>query len=241
MYIVCAPQQQVDEIINLLDEINRESYALPLVDFHFDPDKLKYFAENINNFDYIMLSSPSVIKVSGEIISTAIMTKFITVGIKSADELRKYTANEIIYPKKSSGREALLNECLQSRNFANKKVLIIKGEDGENDGYLSFSQVYLSWLKLELYSKIPLGVNVEELKNLLFNSSVQGIILTTSSLVADLFAVAAKINCEKLLQKKLFIVLHQKIANKLHEYDVSRILLTKSAAKEDIIDVVRML
>lgn len=234
MYIVCAPKQQVNEIITLLDKIAIKSYVLPLIDFVFDLEKLKYFEDNVNSFDYVMISSPSVIQATKEIIPQAINTKFITVGAKSAEEIRKYTENEIIYPEHSSGRKALLNEKLKILDFTEKKVLIIKGESNSKRDYSNITKLYPNRLELELYQRISLKINEAELKKLLDSGCVQGIIITTSSLVADLFALGTKICCSGLLQKELFIVLHPQIMKKLHEFGASKVLVTKSANKEEI-------
>lgn len=238
MYIVCSPQQQIKSIIDLLDKQNISSYPLPLVDFHFDPGKFKYLNDNINNFDYVMLSSPSVIYAIQDIIKKSLNTKFITVGAKSALAIKNYTDNEIIYPNNISGREELLVNELPKINFNYKKVLIIKGENSIKDSYNSYVSTYPDWQIIDIYSRITLHTNEEDLKNLLKSDQVQGIIITTSSLVDDLFALAKRINCEKLIQKKLFMTIHPKIAKKLYTFGVTRVLLTKTVNKEEIVHLI---
>lgn len=239
MYIVCAPKMQVNGIIALLDKVAIKSYALPLIDFEFAPEKLKYLEENINSFDYVMLSSPSVINISKDIIAKAVKTKFITVGARSANEISKYTMSEVIYPENSSGRDAVLEGRLKFLDFTNKKVLIVKGDSNVGSDYSNITKAYPTWSKIELYHRISLNINEDELSVLLGSATIKGIIITTSNLVANLFDLCTKIGCREFLQKELFIVIHPQIAEKLRDLGITNIRVTKSANKEDLVNLIK--
>ncbi len=96
MYLVCCPNIHMEEMVECLVEINVVGIPLPLLDFNFDTKKLQIVKEQINNFDYVMLSSPSSIEYIAEAITLATTPKFITVGTASAKRIAKYTEQEII-------------------------------------------------------------------------------------------------------------------------------------------------
>jgi uroporphyrinogen-III synthase len=239
MYIVCSPKMHMEEMIQLLNEIRVASYPMPLLDFKFDNEKLKYLEDNINSFDYVMISSPAVIEFIKSVIARAMFTKFITVGQQSANKIKKYTNKEVIYPELSSGQDALFNEKLKYLGLGDKKVLIIKGEIENNLGYNKLLKSYPSWQVLDIYKKIYLSPEPLEVKRILEDNTLRGIIITTSGVVGQLFAVARGVGCDKILQKMLFIAIHPKIEKKLLGYGVGRVLGTKSANKNDIVKLIR--
>ena len=234
MYIVCAPKSQIAEMEVLLQNV--DTYPLPLIDFEFDLEKLDYIAKNINNFDYVMLSSPSGIDKLGSVLAQAQLTTFLTVGSESAKRLRQYTNNEIIYPQFSSGQSALLKENLANINFVNKNVLVIKGNNDKL--YEKLFIAYPNWKRLSLYKSVSLKIDGIWLKKAFELGKVQGMIVTSSTLVEELFKVVKLINCLDMVKKINFITIHPKIKKTLQAYGVQNILVTQRANKKDIVNII---
>lgn len=238
MYILCTPQNQMVEMLKLLDEI--EIIPLALVNLEFSIDKIKYIEQNIDNFDYVILSSPTTIEHLSHAISLAANTSFITVGEQSANKIKQLTTNKVIYPDNGSGRDILFTEKIPAIDFSEKNVLLVKGES--SDGYSEIIEKYPKWQVLDIYKKVNLASeNKELLKKLLTNIAVKGIIITTSILVDELFKLIESLQCQLLLLNIRFIVIHPKIGKKLEQYGIQNIYITNSSNKNEILSLVRSL
>lgn len=231
----------MDEMVKNLAEINVSGVPLPLLDFKFDSERLDFIRAQINQFDFVMISSPSAIEFVAEAIALADKPKFITVGAASAKRIRNYTKQEIIYPELSSGQEALFNEKLRHLDLINKKVLVIKGDIENDESYVKLAKSHVNWTIVDIYSRIFLPIESEKLKKLLEDNELRGIIITTSTLVGWLFKEADRAGYGDLLKSRLFIALHPQIEKKLLNCGAGRILLTQSANRTAVTGLIRSL
>lgn len=238
MYILMAPQNQTTEMLKLLKDF--DVMSLPLIDLEFSIDKINYVEKNINNFDYVILTSPSAINKLNNAINQAHNTCFMTVGLQSANKIKQLTKNEVIYPENIDGRDALFKDKIPLLDFSNKKVLLIKGSDA--GFYNEIINRYPNWEVLDIYKRVHLiPENKELLKKLLTDRAVKGIIITTSILVDELFKLIDILGCRVLLQNIPFIVIHPKIRSALEQYGIKNILMTNSTNKREIADLIRSL
>lgn len=236
LFILCTPRNQTPAIEDLLHKFS--TYSLPLLNLVFDEDKLKYLEEKINSVDYLIITSPSVIEKIAPIIRIAKHTQFITVGIPSSKKLQESTSNLILYPKLESGKEALVAEILSKIDFRHKKVVLLSSDNSNNDIFL---QICPHLEVITLYNNVRIYPELKELHNLLNKDEVTGIVITSTILVDELISIIWQINCEHIIEDMLFIVIHEKIAKKLRDYGAKNIKITKSADKQEILQLIENL
>jgi len=241
MYLVCCPNPQIKELVKALAEINIISLPIYLMDFEPNINALNWLEENINNYKYIMLNSPTVIDFSVKAIIKATCPTFLTVGKSSADQLKELTKQEVFYPKHSVGELALFNEIMQNLDLLNNEILIVKGNLGNDTVRLELEQRDSKWKVLEIYKRIQIKQLPGHLKKTLNSGRWQGIIVTSSLLVDWLFAHAAVDGCVELLKASTFIVIHKRIAENLMKLGASRVLITQDTSRKSIIELIRNL
>ena len=239
MYLVCCPNMQIEPLLNDLSKIDVIGLPLRLMDLEFDMGSIKFLEDNINRFDYVVIMSPAVIDVIKHIIMKATLPKFITVGITSATKIKKITTQEVIYPIEESGNEALFNEQMINLDLPNKKIMIIKGDGGSSEFYTQMNKYNIKWTNLEIYRRVLLDIEPNYFKKTLLVNNIEGIIITTSTLVEWLFIQAKRALCLNLLKECLFITLHQQIEKKLFEFGASRVLVTPIADRNAIIKLIK--
>lgn len=239
MYLVCCPNVHIASMLDELATIHLSGIGLPLMDFNFDPHNLKFLEENIDQFDYVIIPSPAVIDYAKDAITKASIPTFITVGKSSRDRICRLSSQPVIFPEVGSGGLALFNEKLYQLDLFNKKVLVVKGDGGNDDLYLEMTKHNIKWTTLELYKRVLHELDADYLKKLLIIEGLQGIIITTSILAEWLFKQAEKAHCTALLRSCLFIVIHPQIEQKLKDFGAARVLVTPDAGRSAVIELIK--
>lgn len=237
--MICCPSIYVQSMVAELSSIQVKGIELPLMTFKYDEKNLELLKNDINQFDYVIIPSPAVIDYAKDIIALADKPQFITVGKSSSNKLSQLTGKGAIYPEISSGGAALFNEKLSMLNLAKKKVLVIKGEGGNEELYMQMAKHNIKWVAIDLYKRVFLKLKAGYLKKMLLTKGLDGIIITTGALVEWLFQQAVVANCVDLLKNCLFITIHPQIKSKLVEFGVQKVLLTSRVDKNAVIELIR--
>ncbi|MCX8514824.1 MAG: hypothetical protein RL017_84 [Pseudomonadota bacterium] len=225
MYIVCCPKDNAHEIISGLNQQQITTYFLDLLDIEYFETNFKLLELSIKRFDYIIFSSALVIEHAKDIIRNTPCATFITVGSASAQRIKKYTTNKVIYPAIGSGAKALIDSKLNTIDFSNKNILMIKGEGGNDylDNY--FKNNNAVYVIIEVYKRIYKQLSTLEFKKIILLSQLQGIIITSSGLVDWLFQQAQINNAIEWLKQQNFITLHDDIKNQLNGFGVNSVVV----------------
>ena len=239
MYLVCCPNHHIDSMIERLASIHITGIGLNLMDIEFDGNNLVFVEQNLNQFDYVIIPSSTVIDYLKKVIPLAKRPTFITVGPASASKLSKLTKKDVIYPTLGAGGAALFNEKLKDLDLQNKMVLVIKGEGGSEDLFLNMAQHNIKWTTIDIYKRIKLPINPDDFKKMLIIDGLKGIIITSTSLVEWLFEQAKNANSVELLKNCLFLTIHSKIEKKLIELGAFKVLLTDRTDRNSIIELIK--
>lgn len=240
MYLICCPNVYAKQMVDNLAEIGVEGVPLNILDLSFDLDRLNFIKEQIDAFDYVLVSSPAAIDFLAPAIVAATTTTFITVGTASANKIKSYNANiNVIHPEEGSGKEALFVEKLRYLDLSHKKILVIVS-DGENSILPPNINEHNATI-VEVYKRKLLELDPVELEQHLHSEKLRGIVITSSGMADWLFEEAAKINCVGALKDSLFIVLHPQIEKHLLTLGSGRILVTESTDRSSVAKLIRNL
>lgn len=257
MYLICCPDYAVNEINKQLATIQILGIPLVIMGIHKNLDNLEWLNDNINNYPYILLNSPTAIKLSADAIKKVTEAEaFLTVGRSSANYLQKFTNANIIFPESTSGTLALFNEKIKYLDLIGKHILILRGnlknskidnpkigdsKIGDSKIESKFLEAGINYTVLDIYDYIKLEMEAEYFKKLLLSQAPQGIIITCSLLVDWLVNYAKAKGCFELLQKLVFVTIHPNIEKKLKQTGMQRVFVTKEANRDSVVELIRNL
>ena len=239
MYLVCCPNLHMQSMIDGLASIHVNGIELNIMDIEFDNHNQIFVQQNLNQFDYVIIPSPTVIDYLREVIKLAKKPTFITVGPASASKLSKLTDKEVIYPTLGAGGAALFNEKLLDLGLQNKMVLVIKGDGGSEQLFLNMARHNIKWTTIDIYKRIKRHIDPDDFKKMLLIDGIKGIVVTSSGLVEWLFEQAKISNCLELLRNCLFLTMHSRIEQKLIQSGAFKVLLSERTDRKSIIELIK--
>lgn len=221
MYLVFASKTLAPQIIDKFASEGNKATHIPSMQIEVAQQAIAELQNIVNNFDYIIFTSPTAIEYAGSVIKD-VNAEFITVGKMTAQRLAKHIRpnNKILYPVHSSGVDALIKEVLDSISLANKRVLLVKGDSDslQLTEYIANKVEVYQELTIYHYNYLPL-----DLKLLL--KTATGIVITSSVEVNYLFSQAKKFGYLEDLLLLPFVTIHQNIIRLLQANGVSNIVL----------------
>lgn len=242
MYLLCCPVNQISEMSQQFQLANIKSQPLGLMELVLNEENFSWLYGNINTFDVVIFVSPSAIDFCSSLFALVKPNvEFLVMGRASAEKLYQLTNNKIRYSNDSSGASSLFFEIIKpdAPLFRSKKILIVQGSRGQDmlNQYLQLEGMHSSIIKL--YTHKPIELRFGTLTNLFAKNKYRGVVITSSLLVDELFKQAKTDECIELLQQTEFITIHSNIAQKLHEYGVTKVLVTPGVKKSDLIELLK--
>lgn len=239
MYLICCPSTQSDSLAELLSANQLIGMPIVLMDFTVDNLQVAWLEEHINDYDYVILVSPTIIEFNKRAIQLATKPTFLTVGVASALKLKELTKQEVLYPEDGSGGMALFTEKMQQLNLVKSRVLIVKGDSGNDSIQKQLELRMVNWQSIAVYKRVEVKLERDYLKKVLISGPWQGIIITSTILVTWLFEQADADDCSNLLKMQTFITIHPQISEALRKLGVEKVSTTKSSEKKSIIELIR--
>ncbi len=238
MYLICSTEENSNIIIEQFKNIGIEAKKLIIVKFIVFDNRLKLILETINSYDYILITSSTIIKYLSSVIKISQNPIFLTVGKTSADKILNINPQIVIYPNINSGIHSLCEEKLLNVDFFNKRLLIIEGSTSNN-----YIKQFLKYIPMDISSVIVYQTIYEEINknfiNYKFDDASNGIIVTSGGLVDWLFT-KTKINFDKnKLINTNFYTIHKNISDKLINYGVKNVFVTKDSQVNQIVDLIK--
>lgn len=242
MYLLCCPVNQIPEMSQKFQLAKINSYPLGLIELVLDEGCFNWLYGNINTFDVVIFVSPSAIDFCSSMFALIKPNiEFLVMGRASAEKLHQLTKNKIRYSNDSSGASSLFFEIIKpdATLFRSKKILIVQGSGGQDmlNQYLQLEGMHSCVIKL--YTHNPARLTPGTLTNLFAKNKFEGVIVTSSLLVNELFKQAKTDKCIEILKKTEFITIHSNIAQKLYEYGVANVLVTPGVKKSDLIGLLK--
>ena len=247
MYLFCCTHELVDEVLyKAMLESCLHVNVLPLLNLDVNHKALDYIKKNFNQFDSIIFTSPKSINTCRLILSNIINTKIYTVGESSAkivynifDDLKIDLVNNsisVIYPKMSSGGEALIKEILSQVNLIDNRVLLVNGNYGNImlENWLLVNNV--NYVCVHVYNQVKISVTKDKFCDL-FKTKVSGIVVSSSIIVRYLFELAGIYQMLDVLRRQKFITIHKHIAQVLITFGISpaSIMVSNTVSKQDLV------
>ncbi|HLX53079.1 MAG TPA: uroporphyrinogen-III synthase [Aquella sp.] len=245
MYLIISSEITNNYIKDELCKLNINIIDIPCVQLTPDTAIIHQFKQQINNFDIIIITSPTTIQYAQDIIKTADKKLiFIVPGKSSYAKLRQYTHNKIYAPEHNSGSEAITGQVLSNMDLMQKKIAIIQGKIANHSiqDYLDAKLGLNSYTQIILYQQKWLDLNTQNIKKFLQDNSLQGIILTSSMHAQYLFSQAKKFGYYDMLIRTDFITLHTKIQQVLQRLGAKgHIFVSDNASNEALINLMEKL
>lgn len=225
MYLLCCSEINTEYIVNkvklLLNITKKDITTLNLMQLELRLDEITEFKQNVGNYEYIIFVSPSCIYCVRDVIPQIKNTIFLVMGSASYKYLRKLTNLEILYPVQSRGADSLITEVIGHLNVKDKNVLLVKGVGGN----LMFGQKLLNYFmqsdSIDVYSRRR--ISIDKSAFLRYVNDYNGIIITSSVFVTQLFDLAREYGVVEKLQDVKFITWHNKIKDVLYSYGTKNV------------------
>jgi uroporphyrinogen-III synthase len=242
MYLIISTASSGEYLSHRLLNLNIPTCFMQCVETIPDVLAIDLLKQQINKFDIIIITSPVSINYVGDILSMAGKEQiFIAAGAASFDKLKKYTANTILAPHGDSGARAITLQILNNIDLTQKKIVIIRGQEAncQIQDYLNNKPELEVCTSMIVYHQRWMSPDMEYLKKILYNTSLQGIILTSSMHARMLFEQAANYGLMGSLVQAKFITLHSKIAHILKDFGATKpVLVSDTASHQSLIDLI---
>ena len=240
MFFICSTDENSDKLIMQFNNVGDEVKKFIVARINIINSQLKILLKTINDYDYVVITSSTLINHLSAAISMAYKPIFITVGETSANKINHISSQILIYPTQSSGVQALCHQRLFNIDFLNKKILILEGNEPNEyiKSFLTYSYCDISCINIYKVSYDISGYK-KYMVEYICGTNIEGIIITSSGLVEKLFTIP-KINSEhdKLIQTNFFTI-HNNIKDKLISYGVKNVFVTKEAQIEQLLSLTR--
>ena len=186
-----------------------ERIALDIQNINLDQN---IYESYINNANKIIFQSKNAVKYASILHDYLLgnkKAKMYCLGKFTGNEIQKYYANKVIYPKDNYSSESLM-KIIKNEKGLNDKYLIIKGEDGRNyleDEIRKFSKIIKV---ISVYKRVPI-------KNFLDESSINKktnnyFIVSSKSALIELIA---NISSCKNIAPLILIIPNERIINEV--------------------------
>ncbi|MFN8770559.1 MAG: uroporphyrinogen-III synthase [Neisseriaceae bacterium] len=235
MFLVCCSDKNKNELLKKIKQTNFfASYSESNFEFldimHLLPIRknILKLEKTIDQYNYIILVSPNCIDFAKTAIVKANFPEFMVMGYDSYKVLSHFSSKKIHYPKRLTGSAGLIEEIIKDLDLLNKKILIVTGgfrnKIIENKLH-EFGAVYEV---LDVYETKMFDLPIETIKKITRIPTYRGIIITSSSLVAWLFAKAEDNGFIDILREITFVTWHKNILIKLKELGVVQVNFIQS-------------
>ena len=242
MYLVARPEAQARDLIQLLATNGVAAKYLPLMATEIKPVNLATALAQINSCDGVFFSSPLAIDYVAKDLSTIKPScRIFSAGASSAKRLLDLGVACVNYPAGGSGISALISAKLLLKYSLHS--LAIVGGDQVNPqlaSYLNYEKITFKFI--DLYQRSNLGLaNLNLFAKLINESSIVGIIITSTLLARYLSDCCRKLNLGARLAQLALLSLHPQITQYLTQQGFSKVYETATADNRAILTLIRKL
>lgn len=255
MYIYCCTTNLAeDELYLKMCAKKVKILPLALLKLEINEAQMKYITINLNKYNIIILNSPTSITLCAQLlVETGLIYSGCIICVMGrasknllVKELARYMPasrvtlinKNIKFPLNASGSIALCDEILSTIDFTAKRLLFIKGSQGNNILECWLDDHRVEYKVVSIYSQVKLTIIAAKLREILTNC-IQAIVITSGLMVEYLFENATKYRLLHILKQQRFLTIHQQIAIKLESLGVNKelITVTKEADKNLLLEL----
>ena len=191
--------------------------------------------QNIKDYDILIFISPNAIQYGLDYIPEQILLKedilLATIGQSSAETLHnKIGKYPDIVPEKNFNSEGLLaTSTLQ--NVKNKRILIIRGNDGREHLKQVLQQRGAQTDYLDVYKRIKPTTDSTELEQDLQNNQIAAIVITSETSLKNLVELVPE-KARYLLFQSTLLLINQRLINKAKELGFNKNFIIANEASD---------
>jgi uroporphyrinogen-III synthase len=189
--VITRPIERADALADIIKDKGGQPIIIPTLELQLvESDELHYIVDNINDFDWIIFTSPagvtSFFKLYGE---KSIPCKIAVIGVKTEEELEKHNNHPDLIPEKFTA-EGLL-KSFESIDLNNKKIALPRTLSARKVLPEGLEDHGADVLIAEAYtSGIPRDTSgILELSNMIINSDIDIVTFTSPLTIKNLFEV----------------------------------------------------
>ncbi|MBV8656379.1 MAG: uroporphyrinogen-III C-methyltransferase [Burkholderiales bacterium] len=227
-FLVTRPESQSDRLAELLREEGAEPILAPMIAIGetSDPAALDDVLGRLGDFDLAVFVSPTALdQVAGRIAQWPADLPAAVIGPASRDRALELGLADVIVPENRYDSEGLL-EHPNLQQMAGKRVVLFRGNGGRELLAETLAARGATVEIVEAYRRLPPTIASDALAAMM-EGGCDGVIVTSSEAVHNLFAVADESLREHLLGL-LFFASHPAIADSVRRQGVGRVIGTAS-------------
>lgn len=224
-FLITRPQNQSATLARLLREAGAVPLLAPMIDIgsSSDPDALAGALQRLEEFDLVVFVSPTALdEVAARVNPWPAELPVAVVGPASRDRALALGMAEVICPDSQFDSEGLLaHPALQQ--MAGRRVLLLRGNGGREVLSDTLRARGATVEAVEAYRRLPPRMPAGELAALLAQGC-DGVVMTSSEAVSNLFALADPLLAERLRTARFFAS-HPAIAEAAQRHGVGQVEL----------------
>jgi len=210
--MITRPTHQAEKLVEGIQAVGGKTFLFPTLEIvptklsNENQDKI----ELVNHFDMIIFISPNaVVHGLNHILGiTQLSDKVLlaTIGQGSANALSNYLGKQPdIVPQQSFNSEGLLATAAM-QNVENKRILIVRGNQGREHLKQTLQQRGALVEYLEAYERIKPEANPADLEQYLQNNEIAAIVITSAASLKNLVELTPEKMRPLLLQLPLLLI-----------------------------------
>ncbi|MCW8901587.1 MAG: uroporphyrinogen-III synthase [Gammaproteobacteria bacterium] len=238
--MITRPAHQAEKLAQAIDVAGGEPFLFPTLAIiptkltNEDKDKI----ELVNHFDMIIFISPNAVEhglnhILG-ITQLSDKVRLATIGQGSANALNNYLGKQPdIVPAENFNSEGLLATATM-QDVANKRILIVRGNQGRELLKNTLQQRGALVEYLEAYQRIKPAASTTDLEQYLQNNQIAAIVITNAESLNNLVELTPEKVRPQLLQVPLLLI-NNRLTDIAKEAGFSNKLLVAAEASDDAI------
>ena len=238
--MITRPERQAEKLVEGIKAEGGEPFLFPTLAIvpaqlsNENQDKI----ELVNHFDMIIFISPNAVEhgLNHILANTQLSDKVLlaTIGQGSAKALHTYLGKPAdIVPQENFNSEGLLaTEAMQ--NVANKRILIVRGNQGREHLKQTLQQRGALVEYLEAYQRVKPEVNPADLEQYLQNNEIAAIVITSAASLKNLVELTPEKVRTQLLQVPLLLI-NNRLIDTATEAGFNSTLFVSTEASDDAI------
>ena len=212
--VVTRPTGQAEELLAMLEAAGAQAVHFPVIEIRAVEDQqgLIDTARSLESYDLAIFVSRNAVNYGIEIIRQARRdngwpsgTRIAAIGSGTAHELEKAGLNVDISPSSIASSENLLNEP-GMKDVAGKRILIFRGNGGREKLAEVLRQRNATVNYFECYRRKLPEQDAQTLSTLWHRNAIQGIIVTSSEGLKNLYQMVKPEDIPRLNETPLYVI-----------------------------------
>lgn len=225
--LITRPLAQSLELARQLESEGAHPVLFPLIEITPQSAALQTLAATVNQADWLVFVSPSAIDCAWpHLPELAANVRLACIGAASASRLGELSGREVLYAPDVADSDHLLQQA-PLQHVAGQRIVIVRGVGGREELPQALASRGADVRLAEIYRRETLTPDWSEFDRLIGSAGLDACIVTSSEIAERLFRLAGSARMAA-LQCLQYCVPHPRIAQRLVELGVVRIVTTRA-------------